>query len=153
MTDNTPPSDTTTRLEVQKCFPNLFTRQGRCKTFQARFTFVPDYRQTHQKGRRIPLQLQPKFEAELERLQRNGYIERLQNWDRSPKLAINVKKINSEIQEKNKYPMQNIDELLEQISRIATNPTSPGATWFATLDLKHAYGQQPLDCKQWSMPL
>ena len=41
--------------------------------------------------------------------------------------------------------MQNIDELLEQVSRIATNPTSPGATWFTSLDLKYAYGQLFLD--------
>ena len=41
--------------------------------------------------------------------------------------------------------MQNIAELLEQISLIAANPKSPGSTWFISLDLKYAYGQLPLN--------
>ena len=79
LSESTNQIDISTRLEVQKRFPKLFTRQGRAKTFQARSTFIPNFRPIHQKGRRVPLQLQPKVETELERLQRDGHIERLQN--------------------------------------------------------------------------
>ena len=69
-------------------------------------------------------------------LKRDGILE----------LALDAKEINNAIQ-KNKYHMQIIDELLQQLNLIATNPTSPGNTWFTSLDLKYAYGQLPLDHK------
>ncbi len=82
-----------------------------------------------QKGRRIPIHLRKAVEAELDRLQREGYLEKLeeigenicaspagvaQKSDRSIKIALDAKKLNKRIVRK-RMQMPNFDDLKDRI--------------------------------------
>ena len=47
--------------------------------FSANSKFHKNYRVTHQKGRKVPIRLQPKVKTELEKLLNEGHIEKLTN--------------------------------------------------------------------------
>ena len=113
------PLEMSNRPELQQPFPYLFYQQGRACRCRARATFPPGVRPIHQKGRRLPLHLQTKVEAELERLKPHGQIQRLQTGpdqffvspiviatkrDGNLKLALDSKAHNGSSQ-KNKYQM------------------------------------------------
>ena len=61
--------------------------------------------------------------------------------DRSVKIALDARALNAAIK-KDKYPMPNLDNLIDQVAEILNSGT--GETWFTTLDLQYAYGQIPL---------
>ena len=119
--------------------------------------FHKNYRVTHQKGRKVPIHLQPKVKIELEKLLNEGHIEKLTNCsdqffispivitvkkDQSMKIALDSKILNKAIH-KNKYQMPNIDLLIQTISQ--TLSTAPQETaYFTTLDLQYAYSQLKL---------
>ena len=105
-----------------------------------------------EKGRRIPIHIQDKVQAELDKLLSEGHIERLDKCtsdcfiapivitakkDNSIKLALDAKPINRQLY-KNKYQMPNVDELIDGDSQIIT-ATSEGSLYFTVLDLKYAY--------------
>ena len=56
-------------------FPHLVSRIGLSKTHVAKSKFHQKFTAKHQKGRRDPINLQPRVTAELERLQNEGHIE------------------------------------------------------------------------------
>ena len=116
-------------------FPHLVSRIGLSKTHVAKSKFHQKFTAKHQKGRRVPTNLQPKVTAEVERLSNEGHIEKLSSCsdehfispivifvkkDQSVKLALDSKILNRAIH-KNKYQTPNIDMLTDTISQHLTN--------------------------------
>ena len=116
-------------------FPHLVSRTGLSKTHVAKSKFHQKFTAMHQKGRRVPINLQPRVTAELQRLQNEGHIEKISSCsdehfispivitvkkDQSIKLALDSKVLNKAIH-KNKYQMPNIDMLIDTISQYLTN--------------------------------
>ena len=110
-------------------FPHLVSRIGLFKTHVAKSKFHQKFTAKHQKGRCVPLNLQPRDTAESERLQNEGHIEKLSSCsdehfispivitvkkDQSIKLALDSKVLNKAIH-KNKYQMLNIEMLIDTI--------------------------------------
>ena len=56
-------------------FPHLVSRIVLSKTHVAKSNFHQKFTAKHQKGRRVPINLQPSVSAELERLQTEGHIK------------------------------------------------------------------------------
>ena len=139
-------------------FPHLVSSIGLSKTHVARSKFHQKFTAKHQKGRRVPINLQPRVSAELERLQTEGHIEKLSSCsdehfispivitekkDQSIKLALDSKVLNKAIH-KNNYQMPNIEMLIDTISQHLTNTRNAQQAYFTTLDLKYAYSQLKL---------
>ena len=139
-------------------FPHLVSRIGLSKTHVAKSKFHQMFTAKHQNGRRVPINLQPRVSAELERLQTEGHIEKLSSCsdehfiapiaftikkDQSLKLALDSKILKKAIH-KNKYQMPNIDMLIDTISQHLTNTQNGQQAYFTTLDLKYAYSQLKL---------
>ena len=78
-------------------FLHLVSRIFWSKTHVAVSKFHQKFTAKHQKGRRVPINLQPRVSAEIERLQTEGHIEKLSSCSDehfiSP-IVITVKKIN-----------------------------------------------------------
>ena len=111
------------KKSLSKEFPELFSRIGKSKHHKFNSKFHKNYRVTHQKGRKVPIHLQPKVKIELENLLNEGHIEKLTNCsdqffispivnmvkkDQSIKIALDSKILNKDIH-KNKYQITNID--------------------------------------------
>ena len=139
-------------------FPHLVSTIGLSKTHVAKSKFHQKFTAKHQKGRRVPINLQPSVTAELERLQNEGHIEKLSSCsdehfistivftvkkDQSIKLVLDSKVLNKAIY-KNKYQMPNIEMLIDTISQHLTNTQKGQQAYFTTLDLKYAYSQLKL---------
>ena len=116
-----------------------------------------DFEPIQQKGRRKPILLQEKVDAELNKLIDQKHIINLDKCsnkqfispivitvkkDQTVKLALDSKKINKYIHKKNQMP--NIDHLLDNIAQGVKSDRS-NQTLFTTLDLRYAYSQIPLD--------
>ena len=121
--------------------------------------FHKDFQPRHQKGRRIPINLQEKVNSELKKLLDKKHIIKLPSCpdkyfispivvtvkkNQTIKLALDSKILNKATH-KNKYQMPNIDTLIESISQQISAPASQNTTYFSTLDLKYAYSQLNLD--------
>ena len=142
------------KKSLAKEFPVLISRIGKSKNHTVSSKNHRNYRVTHQKGRKVPIHLQPKVKIELEKLLNEGHIEKLTNCsdqffispivitvkkDQSIKIALDSKILNKAIY-KNKYQMLNIDSLIQTNSQ--TLSTAPQETsYFTTLDLQYAYSQ------------
>ena len=142
------------KKSLAKEFPELISRIGKSKNHTVNSKFHRNYRVVHQKGRKVPIHLQPKVKIELEKLLNEEHIEKLDNCsdqffispivitvkkDQSIKIALDSKILNKAIH-KNKYQMPNIDSLIQTISQ--TLSTAPQETaYFTTLDLQYAYSQ------------
>ena len=139
-------------------FPHLVSRIGLSKTHVAKSKFHQKFTAKHQKGRRVPINHQPRVTDELERLQTEGHIEKLSSCsdenfispivitvkkDQSIKLALDSKVLNKAIH-KNKYQMPNIEMLIDTISQHLTSTHNSQQAYFTTLDLKYAYSQLKL---------
>ena len=137
-------------------FPHLFTRTGSFNNHVVRTKFQSPFIAKQQKGRRVPLALQQRVADELNRLIREGHVERLQGCtddqfispivitaerDESLKLALDSKELNKMIA-KNKCQMPNIDDLIDRLAEIIKSPL-PGAR-FSKIDLRYAYRQLKL---------
>ena len=139
---------------LAKEFSELISRIGKSKHHTVNSKFHRNYRVTHQKGRKVPIQLQSKVKIELEKLLIEGHIEKLTNCsdqffispivitvkkDQSIKIALDSKILNKSIH-KNKCKMPNIDSPKQKISQSLS--TAPQETaYFTTLDLQYAYSQ------------
>ena len=135
-------------------FKNLFDRQGESKNHTVNTKFKYPLCPIQEKIRRIPIHIQDKIQAELDKLLAEGHIEKLDKCtsdcfiapivitvkkDNSIKLALDAKPINRHLY-KNKYQMPNVDELIDGVSQIIT-ATSEGSLYFTVLNLKYAYSQ------------
>ena len=138
--------------------PHLVSRIGLSKTHVVKSKFHQKFTAKHQKGRPVPINLQPRVTAELERLQKEGHIEKLSSCsdenfispiviklrkDQSIKLALDSKLLNKAIH-KDKYQMPNINMLIDTIAPHHTNTQNGQQAYFSTVDLKHAYSQMKL---------
>ena len=128
------------------------------KTHVAESKFQQKFTAKHQKGRRVPINLQPRVSEELERLQTEGHIEKLSSCsdkhfispivitvkkDQSLNLALDSKVLNKAMH-KNKYQMPNLEMLIDTISQHLTNTQNGQQAHFTPLELKYAYSQLKL---------
>ena len=92
-------------------FPKLFTRKGRVKNYEIKIKMKANARISQQKGRRVPIQLQNQVDAEINKLLKEGHIEK------SVKIALDARALNESVA-KDKYQMPNLDNLIELIAEI-----------------------------------
>ena len=59
-------------------FPDLISRTGKSKVHMVRSKFHRNYTPSHQKGRRVPINLLDKVSDELKKLSEQGHIDKLQ---------------------------------------------------------------------------
>ena len=144
-----------TKLKTK--FKKLFTKNHTVNGLEVKIQLKKDAKLIQQKGRPIPIHLQQSMEKEIEKLIKQGYIERANNIDKNcfvSQAVITVKKDKSvkialvsrnlnEITVKRKPQMPNMEELISRISRkIADGPADE--IWISKLDLDYAYGQRIL---------
>ena len=67
------------KKSLAKEFPELISRIGKSKHHTVNAKFHKNYRAIHQKGRKVPIHIQPKVKIELEKLLNEGHIEKLTN--------------------------------------------------------------------------
>ena len=143
--------------ELKKKFNNLFHENKTIKGIEVDIQLKPDAKLIQQKGRPIPIHLQPAVGKEIEKLKKKGHIERATDIDencfvspavitvkkdKTVKIALDSRKLN-EITVKRKAQMPNMEELISRISRkIADGETD--IIWISKLDLDYAYGQLQL---------
>ena len=138
--------------------PDLISKIGKSKLHTVRSKFHKHYTPSHQKGRRVPINLLQKVSDELKKLSDQGHIENLQECsdknfilpivitvkkDKSVKLALDSKVLNKAIH-KNKYQMPNIDSLIDSISQHINDSNPDDNVFFSKIDLKYAYSQLKL---------
>ena len=58
-------------------FPNLFKRNGKIKNHQVKIELEPNAQITQEKGRRIAIQLQKAVNSGIQRLLKDGHIEKI----------------------------------------------------------------------------
>ena len=112
----------------------------------------PDAKLKQQKGRPIPIHLQPAVRKEIEKLKKNGHIEKATNInedcfvspavitvkkDKSVKIALASRKLNK-ITVKRKAQLPNMEELISRISRKIADGASD-QIWISKFDLDYAY--------------
>ena len=147
------------KQEIAKHFPGLIKRIGRSINHTVKSKFKTNFTPVHQRGRRVPIHLQKQVEEELKKLQDNGNIIKLDKCsdknfispmvitvkrDKTIKLAMDSKIINKAIH-KNKFQMQNIDCLMDNIAQSISESSHEGEVLFSAIDLRYAYSQPPLD--------
>ena len=143
------------KKQIETDFPELISRIGKSKLYTARSKFHRNYNPSHQKGRRVPINLLHKVSDELKKLSEQGHTEKLQECsdknffspivitvkkEKSVKLALHSKVLNEAIH-KNKYQMPNIDSLIDSISQHINDSNQDDNVYFTTIDLKYAYSQ------------
>ena len=64
------------KKSLAKEFPELISRIGKSNHHTVNSKFHRNYCVTHQKGRKVPIHLQPKVKIELEKLLNEGHIEK-----------------------------------------------------------------------------
>ena len=144
------------KTRIANQFPHFISRLGRTKIHIVKSKFHKNFKPKHQKGRRVPINLQDRVNSEIKFLE-EGHIEKLNNCsdqyfisplvitikrDQTIKLALDSKILNKSIH-KNNYQMPNIKTLMDSISQIITDyKTEPAdKVYFSTIDLKYAYSQ------------
>ena len=115
---------------IAQNFPNLISRISKSKHHVSKSNFHKDFQLTHQKSRRIPINLQDKSIKRLKKLLDEKHIIKLSSCpdkcfispivdtvkkDQTIKHALDSKIQNRAIQ-RNKYQMPNIDTPIESIS-------------------------------------
>ena len=105
-------------------FPELVTRIGKSLKHSVKSTFHKEVTLTHQKGRRVPINLQPLVNIELKKhiIKLNSCSDKnfispivtTVKRDKTVKLALDSKILNKSIH-KNKYQMPNNDNLIDTI--------------------------------------
>ena len=114
-----------------KQFSNLFSRVEKIRNYKVPAEFFENLTPVQQKGRRVPISLQEKVDAEIDKPLQQGHIEKLtecsDNYfvspivitvkkDGSVKLALESRELNKQVH-KNKYQMPNIEELMDTVGQ------------------------------------
>ena len=136
--------------EVQQLtreFPKLFKRKGRVKNYEIEIDIKSEAKVTQQKGRRIPIQLQEQIDKEIEKLLKEGHIEKVDKIqddvfiqptvitvkkDKSLKIALDARALNQSIA-KDKYQMPNLDNLNDMIAEKLDE--KEGEAWYSSVDM------------------
>ena len=140
--------------KLKRKFKKLFNENHTVNRLEVKIQLKEDAKLIQQKGRPIPIHLQQSVEEEVEKLVKQGHIEKANNIDEncfvSPavitvkkdkyvKIASDSRKLN-EITVKRKAQMPNMEELFSRVSRkIADGPADE--IWISKFDLDYAYGQ------------
>ena len=135
------------KTRIAKQFPQLISRIGRSKIHIVKSKFHKNFQPKHQKGRRVPINLQERVNSENKKLLEEGHIEKLNNCsdqyfispivitvkrDQIIKLALDSKVLNKYIH-KNTYQMPNIETLMDSISQIITDYKTEQADKYTSL--------------------
>ena len=139
---------------LKKRFKKLFSQNLTVNGIEVKIQLKEDAKLIQQKGRPIPIHLQQLVGKEINKLLKQGLIEKANNIDencfvspavitvkndKSVKIALDSRKLN-EITIKRKAQMHNMEEPISRISRKnADGPTDK--IWTSKLDLDYAYGQ------------
>ena len=139
---------------LKKRFKKLFNENHTVNGIEVKIQLKEDARLIQQKGRPIPIHLQQSVGKEINKLIKQGHVEKANHIDencfvspavitvkkdKSVKIALDSRKLN-EITIKRKAKMPNMEELISRISRkIADGPADE--IWTSKLDLDYAYGQ------------
>ena len=139
---------------LKKRFKKLFNENHTVNGIEVKIQLKEDARLIQQKGRPIPIHLQQSVGKEINKLIKQGHVEKANNIDencfvspavitvkkdKSVKIALDSRKLN-EITIKRKAQMPNMEELISRISRkIADGPVDE--IWTSKLHLDYAYGQ------------
>ena len=144
-------------IDLKNKFKKLFHENKTVKGIEVDIQLKPDAKLIQQKGRPIPIHLQPAVGKEIEKLMKNGHIEKATDIDKncfvspavitvkrdkSVKIALDSRKLN-EITVKRKAQMPNMEELISRISRKIADGEAD-EIWISKFDLDYAYGQLPL---------
>ena len=142
------PSITTIKTNFKK----IFTENHTVSRLEVKIQLKEDAKVKQQKGRPIQIHLQQSVEKEIEKLIKQGHIEKANNIDencfvspavftvkkdKSIKNALDSRKLN-EITVKKKTQVPNMEELISRISRKMADEI-----WISKFDLDYAYGQLP----------
>ena len=137
-----------------KQFSNLFNRVGKIRNYKVQAEFFENLTPVKQKGRRVPISLQEKVDNEIDKLLKQGHIEKLTECsdkyfvspivitvkkDGSVKLALESRELNKQVH-KNKHQMPNIEELMDTVGQTISEKKT-GDIYFTTKDLTYSYGQ------------
>ena len=143
--------------DLKKKFKKLFHERKTVKGIEVDIQLKPNAKLIQQKGRPIPIHLQPAVGKEIEKLTKNSQIEKATDTDEncfvSPavitvkkdktiKIALDSQKLN-EITVERKAQMPNMEELISRISRKIPDGEE-NEIWISNFDLDYAYGQLPL---------
>ena len=139
---------------LKKQFRKLFNENHTVNGLEVEIQLKEGAKSIQQKGRPIPIHLQQSVGKEIEKLKKQGHIEKAKDIgencfvspavitikkDKSVKIALDSRKLN-EITVKRKAQLPNMDELISRISRkIADGPADE--IWISKFDLDYAYGQ------------
>ena len=139
---------------LKRKFKKLFHENHTVEGLEVKIQLKEDARLIQQKGRPIPIHLQQSVEKEINKLTKQGHIEKANNIDencfvspavitvkkdKSVKIALDSRKLN-EITIKRKAQTPNMEELISRISRKSADGP-PDEIWISKLDLDYAYGQ------------
>ena len=120
------------------------------KNHQVRINFKKGAKITQQKRRRIPINLQKAVVEEVDRLLREGHIEKINEIkdevfiqptvitvkkDRSVKIVLDARAFNQAI-EKEKYQLPNLEPLLDMVAEKLE--TEKRYAWFSSVDMTYA---------------
>ena len=143
--------------DLKKKFKKLFHENKTVKGIEVDIQLKPNAKLVQQKGRPIPIHLQPAVGKEIEKLTKNGHIEKATDIDEncfvSPavitvkkdktiKIALDSRKLN-EITVKRKAQKPNMEEIISRISKKIADGEAD-EIWMSKFDLDYAYGQLPL---------
>ena len=139
---------------LTKSFNKLFKENHTVHDLQVKIELKPDHKPVQQKGRRIPIHLQPAVNREINKLINSGHLIRANDIqqtqfisptvitvkkDNSVKIAMDARILNDNTI-KRKAQMPNLEELLGQVSlSITKNENMP--LYISTIDLEYAFGQ------------
>ena len=144
-------SNSDTILNLYHKYKGLFNRVGKKPLDRKIKHFHSPFKPIQTKGRRVPLHLLDNVKMELNRIEKDGHIVKLNKCCEvgfispivttrkkvgSIKLALDSKLFNNQIF-KNKYQMPNKHELIDNIGLQLSSKES-GEVWFSSLDLKNA---------------
>ena len=146
------------RSKLAEKFEELFSRQRTVRNFNYGVRFKSDIELFQQKGRKIPLHIQPAVRNELHKLLKSGNLTKLQQVvedicvspaviarksDGSVKITLDAKELNKRIVKK-KMQTPNLDDLRDRMS-IKDSENATLQFWDSTIDLDYAFGLVELD--------
>ena len=139
---------------LKRRFKKLFNKNHIVNRIEVKIQLKDYAKLIQQKGRPIPIHLQQSVGKEINKLMRQGYIEKANNIDengfvspavitvkkdKSVKIALDSRKL-KEITIKRKAQMPNMEKLFSRISRKSADGPAD-EIWTSKLDLDYAYGQ------------
>ena len=121
-----------------KLFCNIFKRVGKIRNYRVQAELFNNLIPIQQKGRRVLITLQDKVDGEIDKLVKQGYIERLEDCsdkyfvlpivktvkkDGSVKLVLEARELNKQAH-KNKYQMPNIEGQTDAVGQTPSEKKS-----------------------------